>query len=121
MAEKIVAGHGSEQSTEYISRDEFDLYDTFKTLSLISFFFSMCLAKIAMKGRMGSFYSPRWSGPNNTRRQMKKFGCSIVFLLMICGVAHYYMQSIKPIMDKYDDHHQQEKQPEQTNIEHNGD
>ena len=56
MAEKIVTQPGAEQS-EYISKDEFDLYDTFKGLALITFFFSCCLMKIAIKGRMGGFYS----------------------------------------------------------------
>ena len=109
MAEKIINNpdhpvNGTQADSQYITRDEFDLYDTFKTISLIGFFMSMVLMCTAMKGRMGGFYSPRWSGVNNTKRQMRKFGCKIVALLVLCYAAHHYMESIKPIMDKYHPH-----------------
>jgi len=119
MAEKIVNGPPNGPPSEYITKDEFDLYDTFKILALISFIFSVCLMKIAIKGRMGGFYSPRWSGPNNTKRQMRKFGCSVGFLVLLCFIAHYYFGQIKHTMDKYNPNHhheQYQEQPEETDV-----
>lgn len=84
---------------------------------------SCVLIKVFIKGRMGGFYSERWSNPNNTRRQMWKFGWSILILIIMAAVANYYYSSgVKHILAKYKPehhrHHEEQEQPEETRVEH---
>jgi len=101
IAEKIVnKGKKPEEMSQFISRDEFTLYDTFINLSFISFVMSALVIGMGVCGKFSSWFKKSMV----IRRSMRKTFTMIVALIVLTIVAHNIMGGIKPIMDKYRHH-----------------
>jgi len=79
-----------------MSRDEFIVFDTFKTVSMIKFVMSLMVMII------GKFGLPGWcSSAWMTKKKMKGCGC-FTFILILMGLfAASQMKNSKDIMIKY--------------------
>jgi uncharacterized BrkB/YihY/UPF0761 family membrane protein len=98
IAEKIVnKGKKPEEISQFITRDEFTLYDTFINLSFLSFLMSILVLGIGKCGKKAIW----WKRSMVIRRNRRKSGFMVLVLIILCFVASSIMDDIKPIMSKY--------------------
>jgi hypothetical protein len=78
--------HPQEKPTpeQYVTKDQFDLYDTIKTLSWITFFI---FAKIMAIGKCGKFIV--WGKTSGWTHRISKKSCCAIFLVIIVSFFAY--------------------------------
>lgn len=93
---------------EFVSRNEFDLYETIKTLSMISFFF---FCKIIALGKCGK--KMVWKNKSQATHRLYRKSCLGLVLIVISGiVCAHYGHHIMSIMKKVKKQHEAERAEE---------